>query len=231
MAAHVADLADAEVPEHVPRQAVRPRPAGKIAGVVRMVRRRAKPEIEVKSRGRLPLGGQVPGAANLPVAPGIRGRQAANRAVADQFANAVEIRIRVPLHADLRGQLVFLLQPVRADDAGFFHADRQRLLAVNVQIAIQGPIGDEGVRVVGSADDHGVQVFLLQALPPVDVGLGLGEMLQCIGEPLLIHVAKSDYVLVGQRIVMGQAAAPDADQRDVEFVAGGVLARPRTARR
>ena len=141
-----------------------------------MDRRRAEPQIEVEALRRLALRGQVAGAANLAVAPRIGRRQLADGPVADQFADAIEIRIGVPLHADLRGKLVLFLHPVRADDAGLFHADRQRLLAIDVQIAIQGPIGDEGVRVIGRADDHGVEVFLLEALPPVDVGLGLGEI-------------------------------------------------------
>ena len=224
MAAHVADLSGAEVPEHVPGEAVRAGPAGKIARVVGVLGRRAEPEIEVQSLRRLTLCGQVAGAADLAVAPGIGRRQVADRAVEDQFAKAIEVLHRVPLHAHLGGQLVLLLQPVRADHAGLFHADRQGLLAVDVQIAVQGPVGDEGVGVVGRADDHGVEVFLLQALPPIDVGLGLGEPFQGVGEPLLVHVAEGHDVLVGQRIVMGQAAAPDADQRHVQLVAGGVLA-------
>ncbi len=190
-----------------------------------MVRRGAEPEIEMEPGGRLPLGGQVAGATNLPVAPGIGGRNVADRAVANQFPRAVEILHGVPLHAHLRGEFVLLLQPIRADDAGFFHADRQWLLAIDVQVAIQSPIGDEGVRVIGRANDYRVEVFLFEALPPVDIGLGLGEMFQGVGKTLLIHVAKGDHILVGQRVVMRQAAAPDADQRDIELVARGVLAR------
>ena len=94
-----------------------------------------------------------------------------------------------------------------------------------MQVAVQRPVGDEGVRVVGRADDHGVEVLLIEALPPVDVGLGLGEPLQGVGKALFVHVAQRDHVLVGQRVVVRQAAAPDADQGDVELVAGGVLAR------
>ena len=39
-----------------------PRPAGKIARIVWMVRRRAKPEVKVEARGQLPRRGQVSGA-------------------------------------------------------------------------------------------------------------------------------------------------------------------------
>jgi hypothetical protein len=83
----------------------------------------------------------------------------------------------VPLHADLRGQLVLFLQPVRPHDARFLDADRQRFLHVHVQITIECPIGDERMRVVGRAADHGVEVFLVEAFPPIDVGLGLGKSL------------------------------------------------------
>ena len=78
--------------------------------------------------------------------------------------------------------------------------------------------------VVGGADDHRVEVLLLQALPPVNVGLRLGETSQGIREPGLVNVAQRDDVLVGQRFVMGQAAAPHADEGHVEFVARRVLA-------
>ena len=146
--------------------------------------------------------------------------------VADQFPQAVEVLHGVSLHADLRGKLVFPLQPVGPHDAGFLDANRQRLLHVDVQVAIERPVGNEGVGVVGRAAKHGVNVFLIEALPPVDVGLGVRESLQGVRKPLLVHVAERDHVLVRQHVVMRQAAAPDADQRDVQLVAGGVLARP-----
>ena len=229
MAAHVADLADAEVPEHVPREAVHAGSAGEVARVVRMIGRWAEPQVEVEAGGRLALGGQVAGTANLAVAPGVGRRKVADRAVANQFADAVEVRVGVPLHADLRRQLALLLHPVGPDDASFFHGDGQRLLAVHVQIAVQGPVGDEGVGVVSRANDHRVQVLLLEAFPPVDVGLGLGEPLEGIGKPLLVHITKGDHVLFGQRVIVGLAAAPDADQRDVELATRASSPRPGTA--
>ena len=51
-----------------------------------MLRRRAQPEIEVETFRRLALGGQVAGAANLAVAPGVGRLQLADGAVADQLA-------------------------------------------------------------------------------------------------------------------------------------------------
>ena len=68
MAAHVADLAVAEIPIHVPLQAVRPGSAGEIAGIVGMEGRWPKPQVEVETGWRLALGGQISGAADLAVA-------------------------------------------------------------------------------------------------------------------------------------------------------------------
>ena len=58
---------------------------------------------------------------------------------------------------------------------GRWHADAQRLLAENMHIAVQRPVGDEGMVMVRRADDDRLDTLLLQALPPVVVGLGAGE--------------------------------------------------------
>ena len=56
--------------------------------------------------------------------------------VVHEFAQAIEIRIGVALHADLRRQLVLVLQVGGADHAGFFHRIGQRLFAVHVHVAV-----------------------------------------------------------------------------------------------
>ena len=108
--------------------------------------------------------------------------QLADGTVADQFADAVEVRIGMALHADLGGELVLFRQPVGAHHAGFLDGDGERLLAIDVQAAVQRPVGDEGVVVVGGADDHGVDVLLLEALPPVRRRSWPGETLERIRE-------------------------------------------------
>jgi hypothetical protein len=76
--------------------------------------------------------------------------------------------------------------------------------------------------VIGGAADHGVQVLLIQALAPVNVVLGLGEARGGEGQVLLIHVAEGDDVFLGEAVEVGFAAAPGAEEGDVELVAGRV---------
>jgi len=87
-------------------------------------------------------------AAKLAVAPGADLLQLADGAVPDHFPHAVEIPIRMALRANLRGQLVLVFEPGRANQPGFLHAVGQRLFAINVFAPVHRPIGDEGVRVI-----------------------------------------------------------------------------------
>jgi len=125
----------------------------------------------------------------------------------------------VALRADLRGELVFLPEVVGAEQSGFFDADAQRLFHVAVQVAVQRPIADERVRMVRRAAEHRVEALVIEALAPVDVGLGLGEPLGAVREVLLVHVAESHDVLAGDGVEMGVGPAPGADHGDVELVA------------
>jgi len=45
-------------------------------------------------------------------------------------------------------------------------------------VSIERPIGDGGVRVIGGAADDGVDARMIEALPPVNVVLGLGKHLR-----------------------------------------------------
>jgi hypothetical protein len=105
----------------------------------------------------------------------------------------------------------------------------ERLLAVDVLAAVQGPYVDEGVRVVGRGADDGVDVFLVEALAPVDVGLGLrvglGGLLEVVG----VNIAQGDDVLARDLVQVAPAAPAHADAGDVELLAGR-LARLKHAR-
>ena len=91
------------------------------------------------------------------------------------------------------------------------------------------PVGDEGVVVVRGADDHGLDVLLVQHLAPVPIGLGLGEDLQRFLGAQIVDVAQGHHVLAPERVVVRGSPAPYADQGDVQFVAGGVLPSQRAA--
>ena len=152
-----------------------------------------------RSCGRLAFGRQVAGAADLAVAPGVGGLQFADGAVADQFPHAVEVLDLVALRADLRGEFVFVLQVVGADDAGFLDAVAQRLLAIDMHVAVQRPVGDEGVRVIGRADTTALMSFWSRHLRQSTYVLALGNFFGRVGQVLLVHVAEGHDVFAGQR--------------------------------
>ncbi|OHE82536.1 MAG: hypothetical protein A2107_10350 [Verrucomicrobia bacterium GWF2_62_7] len=89
-----------------------------------------------------------------------------------------------------------------------------------MQIAIQRPVGNERVCVVGGAADDGVEaerLVIVEQFPPVNVGFGFRKPLRAEREVAFIDVAEGDDVFSGERVVVRRAAAPDADDGDVEF--------------
>ena len=126
--------------------------------------------------------------------------------------------------------LVLVLEIVGADHAGLLHAVGERLFAVDMLAAVHRPVGDEGVRMIGGAADHRLDVLLVEALPPVHVLLGAGELLRPKGQVLLVDVAQGDDVFLGEAVEVGFAPAPGADEGDIQLVAGGVGAEEPGAR-
>jgi hypothetical protein len=96
-----------------------------------------------------------------------------------------------------------------------------------MEVALQRPVRDEGVRMVGGADDHGIEALVVQALPPVHVSGRIRETLQRVREAGFIHIAERHDILLADRVVVCEAAAPDADEGDVELVAGRVRSEER----
>ena len=90
---------------------------------------RPDPQVIVQVRRRFAGRGQVTRARNLAVAPGAGFLQFADSAVANEFADAVEILDRVALGADLRGELVLVLEI-----GGLFHGKDYHLKEVKALI-------------------------------------------------------------------------------------------------
>ena len=82
---------------------------------------------------------------------------------------------------------------------------------------------------VGGADDHRLDVLLVEAAAPVPIGLGVREKLQRFLRAVVVDIAQRHHVLVPEHVVVRGAAAPYADEGDVQLVAGGVLAAQRAA--
>ena len=157
------------------------------------------------------------------------GFQFADRAVENQFADAFEVRIGVTLGAMLGGELHFVLQVIRAHRAGFFHADAERFFAIYVHASVHGPIGDECVVMIGGADDDRLDVLLIEQPPPIRIGFRFGKDLERFLGAEIVDVAQGHDVFVANDIVVRGSPPPHADQSNVQFVAGRVLAEQRTA--
>ncbi len=102
------------------------------------------------------LGFEIPVARELAVAPSDGGLQVADRAVADHFLDPRIVVLRVHLGADLAGEFAFFAEPIFAEHAGFFDTDGAGFFAIDVEVTVERPIGNEGVVVVGGADHHGI---------------------------------------------------------------------------
>ncbi len=222
MAAHIADLTAAEVPIHIPGEAVHAGAAFEVARVIRVVGGGPDPKIVVEVFGWFARGGEIAGPGELPVAPRGDGFNLSDGAIAYEFANAVEVFVFVALGAALGGDVGSVFQVVGPDDSGFFHAVGEGLFTIDVVAAVHGPVGDERVGVIGGANDNGVDVLLVKALPPVDILLGLGKAFGTEGEVLLVDIAQSDHVFGADGTEVSFASPPGSNQSDVEFIGGGV---------
>lgn len=164
------------------------------------------------------LGFGVAGDLMGAVAPGVDIFELADGAVADHFAEAVEVRVGVALGAVLGGEAVAVFEVGFADEAGFVDAFGDGFFAEDVEAAVHGPDGDEGVSVVGGAADDGVEAGVVEAEAPVFVGFGLGKFGFGKGEVLGVDIAEGDDILCFQIVVVLFGAAVCTDEGNVEFV-------------
>ena len=141
-------------------------------------------------------------AAELPVSPG-RGRlEITDRSVPDQLADPVKIRVRMAQHPDLGGEFVPFRQPVRPDHPGLLDQDGEGLLTINMQPAVERPVGDERMVMVGRANDDRIEVLLLKALAPIRVSPDSREALEGIREEVFIHITERHDIIVGDGIIV-----------------------------
>ena len=147
--------------------------------------------------------------------------QIADLAVPDPFADLADALARSSLVAHLGGYLVLVGQ--FGQQARFVDGVGQRLLDVDVLAGGDGVGGDDGVRVVGRGDHHGVGRFeqLVVHLAVVVVLLGCRVALEHVVGVFPVDVAQADDVLAFEPFQHRGAAASDTHAQDVELVAGG----------
>src|SRR5204863_1353618 len=99
----------------------------------------------------------------------------------------------------------------------------QRLLAVDVLLALERRHGGKGMGVLSRADDHGVELAVLEGvvhLAEITELLCLWGRLGGLEQVPLVHVAQGDDVLALELPEVVRAAPAGADEREVELVVG-----------
>ena len=140
-------------------------------------------------------------------APNVRFADGADRSALNQLDHAAVVVGGMDLRAHLRGQLALAGLVLLLHDASFIHRVGQRLLAIHAQAAIHGPHARRRVGVIGRAHNHRVQVFLLDQLAPVGIGLGPRVFGRGRTQVLRVDVAQRDDVLLADPFQVGPAAA------------------------
>ena len=153
------------------------------------------------------------------VAPGVYILELANGSALNQLGHTVEVRIGMPLCTLLGGQLTFVLEIGLAHGTGFEDAVAERLFTIDVHAAIHRPDRNEGMVVIGRAADHGLDIFLFEALSPIYVLLGVGEFLGGERHVVGVDIADGHDVLGLEVVVVGFSSAMSANQCNVEFAA------------
>ena len=195
--------------------------------MVRPVRRRTQEEIPVETGRRVvrlgrPLDRLRP---DRPVGPVVHLAHRADDARLQPLADLPRPLPGVTLVAHLRRHA--RLAGGRGQRAGLGHRARQRLLAVDVLAAPQRLHRDDGVRVVGSRDDHGVEVRLaVEHLPVVRVDAGVRKLAQRARGESQVGVAQRRDVLAAAAPDVGPSPAAHADAGNVERVARRLHAGP-----
>ena len=215
MAAHIADLPAAEIPIHIPHQAI----PGKVARIIRMPRRRPDPQVIMQILRRLTRSRQITRFRQLPIAPCVHSRQFADGSIQDHLANAAKILVGMTLGANLRGQFVLILKKSRPSHPCLLDTVAQRLFAVNMQAAIHRPCGDMGVRKVRRTANDRIYVLLLKALTPIEVMFGTGKLLGGYGNAIFVDIAQSHNIFRRNTLIVRPRPAVGAYQGNIELVA------------
>jgi hypothetical protein len=150
----------------------------------------------------------------------------ADLAAPDDFCALARAFVRVALVAHLSGDAVLVGRGHQF--AGFPDGAHQRLLDVDVLLALHAPHRRHAVHVVGRGDDDGVDVvgFLVQHLAEVAVFRRVGEALVGGGRAAVVDVAQGDDILGRRRSAqICRALAARADGGEVQFLIGRLVAQ------
>lgn len=83
---------------------------------------------------------------------------------------------------------------------------------------MQRPVGNESVVMVRRADDHRIEVFVVEAVAPVGVGLRFGKLLKRKFHVGPIDIAQGDHTMLLEPKIVSLGPTVGTDERDVELV-------------
>ncbi len=111
------------------------------------------------------------------------------------------------------------------DNARLGNRTGQRFFAIDVSSALQRCYGRDRMRVIGRADDHGVDVLLIEQTAEVIVGFRRGIFFLHRGEIVIVNVAQRDDVFSADTLQVFSRAVCHADHADVQPVVGREFSR------
>ncbi len=212
VAAHISQRPCAEVPPSAPFER-------HISRMIRPIRSRAKPHIPVQARGHRrrifgPLDSLGP---YRPVRPDVDLPYRADGAVPYPFAQYTlslrGIRLDAHLGADFGLACGFRQHPGLVDRPG------QRFCTVDMLAHLHCHAGYDCVRVVGRADDYGIDVRLLfEHFTKIAIDFRPGISLVSLGCVFFVHVTKRDDIFAAYTLEIGAADAADANAGDIELI-------------
>ena len=156
------------------------------------------------------------------IASGMNLRDLADGPRLHHFHKPADIVRRVALIPHLGDHL--LVQRRLAHGAHFGHRVGERLFTINMFAMTNGRERGHCVGVVGSSDEHGINVIRhrIEHFPEILEAFGLGEPVEAIRRTALIHIAEGHDVLARHGTEIRPTLTTTADHRQSDFVGGGL---------
>ena len=215
VAAHVAQHAVAKFPAPVPVEVA----ALPVALVVGPILGRAQPHVPIEVIGDR-LGFELRGADRVDgtPTPDVGLSYGTDRTRLDQFDNTTVVFRSVDLRTHLGRDPPLSLSVLVLHEPGLDDGVAQGFLTVHVLATAHRGDGGERVMVVRGADDHAVDLRVLDELSPIGEDAGVLEALLCTGERGSVHVTQSADVLAGDLVQISPAAPADPDDAEIQLV-------------
>ena len=165
---------------------------------------------------------QVAGTRQSTVSPSANCFKLSHCTIKNEFANPIEVWIFVPLRSVLSCNLILVLEIICPDNTDFFYANSERFFTIYMIAAINRPVCYKGVCMVCCTYNHGINVFLVDAFSPINIGFSIREFLCTKRKVFFIYIAQGYHIFRTNCAKVGFASSPGANQGNVKLIVGGV---------